>query len=85
MQRVAGDAARGDTNEDWNRAPILFASVRDEELIDPALGADRLLYRLFHEEGTRMGKPVPLHDRCTCNETRLTAVMRQSRAKNCKS
>ncbi len=77
MQRVAGDAARGDTSEDWNRASILFASTRDEELIDPALGADRLLYRLFHEEGARMAKPAPLDDRCTCNETRLTAVMRQ--------
>lgn len=77
MQRVAGDAARGDTGEDWNRASILFASTRDEELIDPALGADRLLYRLFHEEGARMAKPAPLDDRCTCNETRLTAVMRQ--------
>ena len=77
MQRVAGDAARGDTEEDWNRASILFASTRDEELIDPALGADRLLYRLFHEEGARMAKPAPLDDRCTCNEARLTAVMRQ--------
>ena len=60
MQRVAGDAARGDTAEDWNRSSILFASTRDEELIDPALGADRLLYRLFHEEGARMAKPAPL-------------------------
>jgi molecular chaperone Hsp33 len=77
MQRVAGDAARGDTNEDWNRASILFASTRDEELLDPALGADRLLYRLFHEEGARMAEPAALDDRCTCNETRLTAVMKQ--------
>jgi molecular chaperone Hsp33 len=77
MQRVASDPARGDTSEDWNRASILFASVRDEELIDPALGADRLLYRLFHEEGARMAKPAALDDRCTCDEARLTAVMRQ--------
>ena len=77
MQRVAGDDARGDTNEDWRRASILFATVKDEELLDPALGADRLLYRLFHEEAARMAPPSPLEDRCTCNEERLTAVMRQ--------
>jgi len=76
MQRVAGDAARGDTNEDWSRASILFASLTDEELLDPALGADRLLYQLFHEDGVRMAEPAPLEDRCTCNEARLTAVMR---------
>ena len=77
MQRVAGDPARGETGEDWSRASILFASVKDEELVDPALGADRLLYRLFHEEGARMAKPAPLNDRCTCDEARLTKVMRQ--------
>jgi molecular chaperone Hsp33 len=77
MQRLAGDQARGDTEEDWNRASILFATVTDEELIDPALGADRLLYRLFHEEGVRMGDVTVLEDRCTCSEERLTNVMRQ--------
>ncbi|HYD88904.1 MAG TPA: Hsp33 family molecular chaperone HslO [Vitreimonas sp.] len=77
MQRLAGDEARGDTGEDWNRASLLFATLRDEELIDPALPADRLLYRLFHEEGARMDTPTPLEDRCTCDEERLTNVMRQ--------
>lgn len=77
MQRIAGDAARGDTGEDWNRASLLFATLRDEELIDPMLPADRLLYRLFHEEGARMDTSAALEDRCTCNEERLTNVMRQ--------
>jgi molecular chaperone Hsp33 len=77
LQRVAGDAARGDTGEDWRRACFLFNTVTDAELIDPALTADRLVYRLFHEEGARMGDAAPLDDRCTCDESRLTAVMRQ--------
>lgn len=76
LQRVAGDAARGETGEDWRRATMLFATVRDEELLDPDLPADRLLYRLFHEEGARMGGPSPLEDRCTCDEERLAGVMR---------
>jgi molecular chaperone Hsp33 len=77
MQRLASDQARGDTEEDWRRATILFGTLTDEELIDPALPADRLLYRLFHEEGVRMAKASPLEDRCTCSEERLTGVMRQ--------
>ncbi len=77
MQRVAGDQARGDTAEDWSRASHLFATLTDTELIDPTLPADRLLYRLFHEEGVRMATPLPLEDRCTCDEDRLTNVMAQ--------
>jgi len=77
MQRVASDAARGDTAEDWSRATILFASLKDEEMLDPAISAERLLYMLFHEEGARMGEATVLDDRCTCNEERLTALMKQ--------
>lgn len=77
MQRLASDQARGDTEEDWSRASMLFATLTDEELIDPALSGDRLLYRLFHEEGVRMGDVATLDDRCTCSEARLTAVMTQ--------
>ena len=75
MQRIAADAARGETSEDWSRASLLFATVRDEELIDPALASDRLLYRLFHQESARMGAPAALADRCSCDENRLTQVM----------
>ncbi len=77
MQRVAGDAARGDTNEDWSRASILFSTVTDAELIDPDLPADRLLFRLFHEEGVRMADGASVRDLCTCDEERLTNVMKQ--------
>ena len=77
MQRIASDSARGDVEEDWRRAAHLFATLGDVELIDPDLEADRLLYRLFHEEGARMGDALPLADLCTCNEDRLSAVMRQ--------
>ena len=77
MQRLASDQARGDTTEDWNRASILFATLTDEELIEPELPGDRLLYRLFHEEGVRMGEVTELDDRCSCSEERLTNVMKQ--------
>jgi molecular chaperone Hsp33 len=77
MQKIAPDHARGDPSEDWSRAGILMGSVRDDELVDPDLGADRLLYRLFHEEGVRMGEPAGLHDQCTCSEERLANVLKQ--------
>jgi molecular chaperone Hsp33 len=77
LQAIGRDDARGDPVEDWSRASMLFETVRDDELIDPDLPADRLLYRLFHEEGVRMAELTPAIDRCTCDEGRLTAVLQQ--------
>jgi molecular chaperone Hsp33 len=77
LQRIASDDARGDTEEDWSRTGFLFGTLTDEELLDPALPADRVLYRLFHEEGVRMDTPTALDDRCSCSEERLTGVMQQ--------
>jgi molecular chaperone Hsp33 len=77
IQRVAGDEARGFTEEDWSRAQILFDSLTDAELLDPALPIDRALYRLFHEDGVRMTPPTPLDDQCTCDEGRLVALLQR--------
>lgn len=75
IQRVAADDTRGDTEEDWSRAQILFASLTDEELIDPAMAPELAAYRLFHEDGVRVADPTPLVDRCTCNAERLRAIL----------
>ena len=77
IQRVAGDTARGDTDEDWSRATILLATLTEQELVDPALGADVILYRLFHEEGVRMNAPETLEDKCDCDRERLVTVMKR--------
>jgi len=77
MQRIAADAARGDPAEDWSRATILMDTLTDAELLDPDLSSDRVLYRLFHEEGVRMSAPTRLHDQCSCDEQRLRAVLSQ--------
>jgi molecular chaperone Hsp33 len=77
MQRLASDSARGDTSEDWARASMLLATLSDAELLDPALSPGQVLYRLFHEEGARMGEAQALTDHCSCNQDRLTAIMRQ--------
>jgi molecular chaperone Hsp33 len=75
MQKVAGDIARGDTDEAWARAEALFATLTDQELVDPDLPADRVLYRLFHEDGVRMATPKPLIERCHCDRDRLRALL----------
>ncbi|KAF0178301.1 MAG: Hsp33 family molecular chaperone HslO [Hyphomonadaceae bacterium] len=77
IQRVAGDATRGFTEEDWNRAQILFESLTDAEMLDPTLATEVALFRLFHEDGVRMAHPRALADRCTCDRERLAALLKR--------
>ncbi|MGQ0533416.1 MAG: Hsp33 family molecular chaperone HslO, partial [Caulobacteraceae bacterium] len=56
---------------------FFLGCLTDHYVVVAGIGAGRLLYRLFHEEDVRMAEPSALEDRCTCNEQRLTNVMRQ--------
>lgn len=75
LQRIAADEARGNTDDVWQEAEALFATLTDAELVDPDLPTDRLLYRLFHESGVRSDISVTLRDECTCNEERLRGTL----------
>ncbi len=75
IQRIAGDQARGDTTEGWREAEAKFATLTAEELLDPALRADQLIYRLFHEGGVAMDDPKTLTDTCTCSRERLISTL----------
>ena len=72
-----GTAGGDDHDENWERTRILAASVEDHELLDPLLKPDRLLWRLFHEEGVRAYHATPLVARCTCSRERLARILGQ--------
>jgi molecular chaperone Hsp33 len=72
MSGEARDASlEGEHDDDWNRVEILAATVEDHELIDPTLAPERLLLRLFHEEGVRVAPIVPLEAKCRCSRDRI--------------
>ncbi len=75
LQNIAGDAARGSTDDAWDRAQALFETLGEDELIDPQLAPETLLYRLFHEDGVRMFEPRPLRAYCRCSEARVMAML----------
>jgi molecular chaperone Hsp33 len=57
--------------ENWTRARYLAATVEDHELLDPMLSPQRLLYRLFHEEGVRVSPSTALVAQCRCSRERI--------------
>ena len=75
LQRVADDDARGGGEAAWEEALVKFETTGADELTDPSLTADRLLFRLFHEQGVRLAAAQVLDERCTCNAERLVAIL----------
>jgi molecular chaperone Hsp33 len=63
-------------HEDWRRAVILMSSVSQGELLDPGLGSDLLLLRLFHEESVRVHRPRQLAFGCRCSRQRVETTLK---------
>jgi molecular chaperone Hsp33 len=76
LQNIAEDEKRGATAEAWREAQFLFETVGEDELIDPALSPETLLYRLFHEQGVRLFPARPLKAFCRCSEQRILGVLK---------
>ena len=49
--------------------------MRDEELLDPMLAPDRLVYALFHEEEVRAFEGRALKFHCGCSPDRVKAML----------
>ena len=75
IQLIAGDAARGSTEEAWDRSRALFQTLADDELLDPAITPETLLFRLFHEDGVRLEDARALVAQCRCSRERIAGVL----------
>jgi molecular chaperone Hsp33 len=61
---------------DWPHVAILGGSVKAEELTDPALPLNDLVWRLFHEEEElRTLPPIPLSRGCRCDPDYVRSVI----------
>jgi molecular chaperone Hsp33 len=76
LQNIAEDQARGPTQDAWERAQALFETLGEDELVDPSVPPEVLLYRLFHEDGVRLETARPLKAFCRCSEERIRAVLK---------
>jgi len=60
----------------WSEAQVLVDTVDADELTDPQIGIERLLFRLFHERGVRVYQPQPVFDRCSCSREKIKGVLK---------
>jgi molecular chaperone Hsp33 len=65
-------------SDKWTTTRSLLSTVADDELADPDVSPERLLFRLFHEQGVRVFDAVPLEERCTCSAERIEAMLRDN-------
>lgn len=75
IQAIAADEARGDTRESFQHIRALFETLGEEELTDFELGAERLLYRLFHEDGVRLSPAKAVFRLCRCTQDRVEELV----------
>ncbi len=81
VRDLPGDGATDEDGEAvpvddaWQEAQMLVSTVEASELTDPTVGAERLLYRLFHEHGVRVFEGVEVADECSCSRDRIRGIL----------
>ena len=86
IQRVAADGGNPagiprDVQDDaWTTAEMLLRSVRRDELVDPALAPESLIFRLFNALRPHVAPAQPVEDRCRCSPDRAIAVLERMSA-----
>jgi molecular chaperone Hsp33 len=77
-----GDAPEGAAphavpeDDAWVEGRSLVSTVQDVELIDPAVSAERLVYRLFHQRGVRVFRSRELAAVCSCSRESVTNMLK---------
>ncbi|CZT34080.1 Hsp33 family molecular chaperone [Rhizobium sp. 9140] len=73
-----GDGAEsfdGSVDDLWDEARVMVETIDADELTDPMVGTERLLFRLFHERGVRVYPPQAVYDQCACSREKLRDVL----------
>jgi len=64
-----------DDADAWNRALHLIESLTEDEMLDPDLAPEDILYRLFHAERARVFPAQAVDAQCRCSKARAEAAL----------
>ena len=62
---------------EWDHARTIAATLKPEELTDPATSLETLAWRLFHEDEVRVEAGTPVTRGCRCSLEYFAGVLRQ--------
>lgn len=61
---------------EWEHVAVMAGSLRHEELIDPSLSLEAIIWRLYHEESeVRVEQGAQLSRGCRCSEMHFEEVL----------
>ncbi len=81
LEKIAGaggvdpDLGEAAAEDSWRAATALAATLTDAELLDDALPAETLLWRLFGTEGVAADRARALSYGCRCSRARLAGIL----------
>ncbi|MGL4488913.1 MAG: Hsp33 family molecular chaperone [Rhizobiaceae bacterium] len=62
-------------DDSWTEVQALMATIKPDELVDPQVSVELLLYRLFNERGVRAYPPTRVFDKCACSREHIRSVL----------
>ncbi len=71
----ADQSPREVTDNAWQELLALSATVEPTELLDPTVGSERLLFRLFNEHGVRVFNSIEVRDQCSCSREKIQGIL----------
>ncbi|MBP0440578.1 Hsp33 family molecular chaperone [Tianweitania sediminis] len=69
------EIAEGPEDNAWLELVALMETIEPDELFDPTVGAERLLFRLFNEHGVRVFESVEVRDDCSCSSDKIRGIL----------
>src|SRR5262249_20942607 len=64
-----------DIEDPWLRALVLLGTATADEMLDPYLSSNDLLYRLFWEDSVKAYPSRPLVGQCRCSKQRVQRLL----------
>lgn len=69
--------ARAASDDAWHTAKTLLGSITRDELLDPALTPENIIFRLFNSMAPHSAPARPVVDHCRCNVDKVEAMLAQ--------
>ena len=75
QEQIINRRLGNDEEDGWRRAMVMLGSLTTEEMVDPGLPANDLLFRLFNEDGVRVYERHGIERDCRCTRDKIVNML----------